>query len=67
VGIKNKGHLSLITGFLQSSTEEKPGSFGNLPKLTLSVEGNISAGKSTFLQILKDSGIDKHMQVRERR
>lgn len=64
VGIKNKGHLSMITGFLQDKTkEQQPGSFGNQPKLTLSVEGNISAGKSTFLQILKDSGIDKHMQV----
>ena len=39
------------------------GSAGYGPKLTLSVEGNISAGKSTFLQILKESGIEEHLQV----
>ncbi|GAX83700.1 hypothetical protein CEUSTIGMA_g11125.t1 [Chlamydomonas eustigma] len=33
------------------------------PKLTLSVEGNISAGKSTFLQILQDCGLDRKLQV----
>ena len=39
------------------------GGLGLQPKLTLSVEGNISAGKSTFLQILKESGIEQHLQV----
>lgn len=33
--------------------------------MTLSVEGNISAGKSTFLRILEQSGILEHkLQVR---
>jgi ATPase subunit of ABC transporter with duplicated ATPase domains len=42
----------------------KGNSFSLQPKLTLSVEGNISAGKSTFLQILQESGIDTQLQVR---
>jgi len=69
VGIKNKGHLSMIVGYLEeldgkaAEATTHGGHLGQHPKVTLSVEGNISAGKTTFLQILKDSGMDKSLHV----
>ncbi|KAG1677372.1 hypothetical protein FOA52_010751 [Chlamydomonas sp. UWO 241] len=69
VGIKNKGHVRAIVDCLEelSSAPQHQNSTGMPvslgPKVTMSVEGNISAGKTTFLQILKDAGIDTNLHV----
>lgn len=56
VGIRNSRHCTAIVGFLASRSSAQLSGSG-LPAggqgLTLSVEGNISAGKSTFLRILQ--------------
>jgi len=46
-----------------SSSSEHPDWSCAGPRVTLSVEGNISAGKSTFLKILESQGVNQHMQV----
>lgn len=88
VGIRNRGHVSLMVNFLSShpnegnplplsSSSSSPssspsspsssngqlGSFGPQPKLTLSVEGNIGVGKSTFLNILQQEGRSQNLSV----
>lgn len=55
LGIKHKHHLNSILGWATSETVK------TAPKVTLSIEGNIGAGKSTFLSLLKDSPLLKQI------
>ena len=59
VGIRHRHHCRSITGFLK----ELPERDGTAPmqktnRITLSIEGNVSAGKTTFLQMVKEAQRD---------
>ncbi len=67
VGITRSDSLRNITQYLDQLHKRQSGAAPGLvqPKVTLSVEGNISAGKSTFLRILEGSGLlNTKLQVR---
>jgi len=51
IGIRHKHHCQSIAGFL---TTEKEVTVKNTERITVSIEGNISAGKTTFLSWLAD-------------
>lgn len=62
VGIRNSSHMKSILGFLSSKLSSQQGNGLIIePKVTLSVEGNISAGKSTFLKVLEHTGVMQDM------
>ena len=61
ISIKNTAHIRSILSFLKDQHPQamvEPNS-----RVTLSVEGNISAGKSTFLKILESQGSFEDLQV----
>ncbi|XP_010477523.1 PREDICTED: uncharacterized protein LOC104756611 [Camelina sativa] len=63
VGIKHRNHAESITTFIKQSVDEeelKDSSETNKPKrrLTFCVEGNISVGKTTFLQRIANETIE---------
>lgn len=52
VGIKNRNHAAWVAQHVRDLAWAPP-----RPRVTLAVEGNIGAGKSTFLNMLSDPGI----------
>ena len=59
VGIKHNAHQAMIAKFIQESAEahetlQQGAEIIRPNNVTLSVEGNISAGKSTFLKGITD-------------
>ncbi|MCI64025.1 deoxycytidine kinase, partial [Trifolium medium] len=64
VGIIHKNHAESITTFIKKSVDEEldDTSSGNQPlqkkRLTFCVEGNISVGKTTFLQRIANETIE---------
>lgn len=55
VGIRNQYCASIVKHFSQDDDlTEKPQKLGRSERITLSVEGNISSGKSTFLNWLME-------------
>lgn len=64
VGIRHKKYCSSIADFLAQLDKTSESSQRPLrERLTLCVEGNISAGKSTFLQALVADSFDLQDQV----
>eukprot|EP00798_Chlamydomonas_sp_ICE-L_P016791 gene16791-23068_t len=64
VGIRNRAHVSSIMSYLREETFKAAAQAVPVnERFTVSVEGNISAGKSTFLNIVKGSkGVSKDVQ-----
>lgn len=61
VGIIHKNHAESITTFIKESVDEEVEGFDMKPqkkRITLCVEGNISVGKTTFLQRIANETVE---------